>query len=121
MKDFKEQIVRPRKVALYAALDISNFYMVWEVHYSDHDEHWTKLPEGQLREESHKGYVRITEPVDLHFSPISDDTIVQNAVRSLDDAEREVLREMNTKIAALREQKKQLLAITHQQECDDAL
>lgn len=111
----KEEIAKSRKVALYASLDSSYCY-VSEVDYDDYDEHWEPYPDGQVRERQKKGYVRISEPVGLSLTAISSDSIVENAVKSLDEAERSAIREMNEKIAAIRGQKAQLLSLTHQSE-----
>jgi hypothetical protein len=115
MKNMKETIAKPRKVALYASLD-SDYCMVDEVRINTHDEHYRALPDGETRERILKGYVRITEPVDVAFSSLTDDSIVQKAVESLDAAEQEAIRELNAKIAAIRSQKAQLLTLTHQSE-----
>lgn len=118
MKDFKKELAKPREVALYAALD-SDFCYVSCVSYEVYDEHWNPLPDGQRRERPIKGYVRVSEPFAIQFKPIADDTVVANAVASLDEAEREAIRELNNKIAAIRGQKAQLLALVHQPaECD---
>lgn len=111
--NIKEEIAKSRKVALYASLDSAYSY-VSEVDYVDYDEHYHPYPDGQTRERQKKGYVRISEPVEISFSAISNDAVIENAVKSLDEAERAVIREMNEKIAAIRGQKAQLLALTHQ-------
>lgn len=115
MNNFKEELARPRKLALYAALD-GTFCYVTDVRYVKHDERWNPLPDGQEREQPVKGYVRVSVPVEVQFVAITDDSIVSNAVASLDEAEREAIRELNEKIAAIRSQKAQLLALTHQPE-----
>jgi hypothetical protein len=114
MNDLKEQIARPRKVALYASLTITEFYMLWEVHYTDVDERYDRLPDGQKREVPHDGYVRVSEPIDLNFKAVSSDEVVRNAVASLDEQERQAIADLNTKLAAIRGQKAQILALTHQ-------
>jgi hypothetical protein len=116
MKDLHEQIARTRKVALFASLTIPDFYMLWEVHYSNVDKHYDALPNGETREVPHEGYVRVSEPIDLHFTAVSDDAVVQNAVASLDEAERKAIAELNAKIASIRSQKAQILALTYQPE-----
>lgn len=113
MDDMREVIARSRKVALYKSMD-SDYYMVDEVKFVSFDEHLRPLPEGKTRERVMKGYVRVSEPVEVALSPLSDDTVIQGAIASLDEAEREALRELNQKIASIRAQKAQLLAITHQ-------
>jgi hypothetical protein len=116
MKDLNEQIARPRKVALYASLNMAQFYMLWEVRYSSADERYDPLPDGETREVPIDGYVRVSEPIDLTFKAVASDEVVQNAVASLDAAERKAIQELNAKIAAIREQKAQLMALTHQPE-----
>lgn len=115
MKDFKEEIVRPRKVALYKSLD-SSWFMLDEVQQTTLDENYRPLPDGETRERTIKGYVRVSEPVEITLAPLADDSIVQKAVESLDALERDAYRELNEKIAAIRSQKAQLLALTHQPE-----
>jgi hypothetical protein len=115
MNDMKEEIIRPRPIALYKRLD-GGWYMVDEIRYRNHDEHYSPLPEGEKREHALSGYVRVSEPVEVAFSPLADDAVIQKAVESLDQAERDAIRELNEKIAAIRSQKAQLLALTHQPE-----
>jgi hypothetical protein len=115
VKNLKEELAKPRKVAIYASLD-SDFCYVTDVRYSTLDEHYRPLPEGEVREQPMKGYVRISQPVAIEFRAISDDDVVANAIQSLDAAEREAINELNAKIAAIREQKAQFLALTHNPE-----
>jgi hypothetical protein len=115
VKDMKEEISRPRNIALYKSLD-SDWYTVDEVRFATFDEHYRPLPEGEAREKVMKGFVRVSEPVEVTFSQLGNDSIIQKAVESLDEAEREAIRELNAKIAAIREQKSQLLALTYQPE-----
>lgn len=116
MKDFKDAIAQPREVALYANLSCDNWFTVFEVHYNDRDEHGQLLPNGQRREQPWEGRVRISEPVKIQFAAISNDTIVRNAVESLNEEERKVIAELNNKLADIRDRKNQLLALTHQKD-----
>lgn len=116
MIDLKEKITKPRQVALYALLDSPGLYMISEVRFTKLDEHYSPLPEGELQERPIKGCVRVSEVIEITFAALADDSMVQNAIASLDEAEREAIRELNAKIAALRAQKAQLLALTHQPE-----
>jgi hypothetical protein len=118
MKNFKEHIDRPRKIALYADLTIDDFVMTHEVNYVTYDEHYTRLPEGESREIPMEGSVRITEPVDVSFTAIDNDAIVSNAVKSLDAEELKLRAELNKKIATIRDRKNQLLALRYQPEAD---
>ncbi len=116
MKNFKEAIARPRKVALYAHLTIDDFYSLDEVRIVNYDEHFDTLPDGQTREVSREGYVRITELAEVTLSPIDNDAIVRNAVVSLDEQERQLRAELNKKIAEIQDRRNQLLALTYQPE-----
>jgi hypothetical protein len=114
MKDhFKAEIDKPHKVALYASME-HDWVMVWEVRYDAYDERYNKLPDGQMREIPREGYVRLTEPVDIKFTAITDDEMVQKAVESLNEEERKAIEALNAKIASIRDRKSQLLALTNQ-------
>jgi len=116
MKNVRDIVSKPRKVALYASMVISDHYPVLEVSYVDYDEHYTPLENGQLREYPKTGYVRISEPVEVEFAAIDKDEIVAKAFESLNEEERNAIEELNTKIAVIREKKAQLLVLTHQVE-----
>jgi hypothetical protein len=114
--DIKAAVTTPRKVALYACLEIPDYYAVLEVRYVNHDERFNTLPNGEVRERPHDRYVRVSEPVEIRFTAISDDVMVQNAIAALNEEERKAIAELNAKVADIRERKAQLLALTHQQE-----
>lgn len=116
MINVKEAVAQPRTVALYAALDLTDYYTAMPVPYLNYDEHYAPLPEGSKREKSYDKFVRVSEPIELVFQPLANDSIVQKAVESIDEAERGLREELNKKIAALRERRSQLLALTHQSE-----
>jgi len=116
MKDVRQIVAKPRKVALYASMDMSDYYPVFEVTYVDYDEHYTPLEKGELREYPKERYVRISEPVEIQFTAVDNDEIVAKAVESLNESERKAIEELNATIAAFREKKSQLLALTHQVE-----
>lgn len=113
--NIKEEIAKSRNVALYANLDGSWAY-VSEVDYIDYDEHYQTLPEGQRRERQKRDMVRVSEPIEVRLVAVSDDTAIENAIKSLDEAERAAIAELNDKIAKIRGQKAQLLSLTHQTE-----
>jgi hypothetical protein len=115
MKNMQEEISRSRKVALFKSLD-SDYYMIDEFRLTSFDENYRPLPNGEERERIIKGYVRISEPIEVSFSSMASDSIIQKAVESLDALEADARRELNEKIAAIREQKSQLLALTYQAE-----
>lgn len=114
MKDFKELIARPRMIALYASLIIDGFIAIFEILYSNIDEHYDPLPEGERREYTRVDYVRISEPFEVTFSAVDNDSIVRNAVASLDEEERKLRSELGRKLAALQDRKNQLLSLTHE-------
>lgn len=116
MNNVKEAIAKARTVALYAALDVTDYFTVMPVNYVNYDEHYAPLPEGSKREKSYDTFVRVSEPIELTFQPLANDSIVQKAVESIDEAERRLREELNKKLAALREQRSQLLALVHQPE-----
>lgn len=115
MKNLKEDIAEPRIIALYMSLT-GNFTYTGEIRYTNHDEHYDPLPEGTRREVPHEGAVRVSEPVELRFVGIGEKEMVVNAIASLDEQERKLYRELNDKLAALKDRKNQLLALTHQPE-----
>lgn len=116
MKDVREVVAKPRTVALYASMDMDEYYSIREVMYVNYDEHYQPLPEGQRREYPSSSAVRISEPIEISLQPISNDEIVAKAVESLNEQERKAIDELNAKIATIREKKSQLLALTHQTE-----
>lgn len=116
MDTLKDAFVKPRLVALYANMTITNYYSVFEVTFTQYDEHYHLLPAGQKRESLRSGYVRISEPFEVAFTAVSNDEVIQKAVATLDAEERAAIDELNNKVAAIRERKSQLLAITFQPE-----
>jgi len=115
VKDFKADLAKQRSVALYANLTM-DFVTINEVRLVDYDAQYKPLHEGERRELPWTSYVRISEPVEVAFAPISNDEMIQQAVSALDTEERGVIEELNTKLASIRERKQQLLAITFQPE-----
>lgn len=60
-------------------------------------------------------YVRMTEPVEVTFTPLPDETIVAGRVSALDAEIQKVRAETEVKINRLIDEKQRLLAITHQE------
>lgn len=114
MKDVREAVSKPRTVALYTSMTREDYYSVMEVMYVNYDERHQLLSEGQKREYPFEGYVRISEPLEIQFSAISNDEMIAKAVESLNEEERKVIDELNRKIAGIREKKSQLLALTYE-------
>jgi hypothetical protein len=111
---FDEALSKERKIALYARLGEHSWFAVFEVGYVKHDEHYQPLPEGQLREVPTQGYARISEPISVNFEASDKETMVRNAIESLNAEELKIRNEMEERLAKLREQKNQLLALTHE-------
>lgn len=61
----------------------------------------------------HGGDVRISEPLSICFVALSTDEAIQTAVATLDAAEKKAFAECNAKVAEIRAQKANLLALTH--------
>lgn len=101
-------------VALYANMEMTDYFSVFEVTYSSYDEHYHPLPAGEKREYTRAGYVRISEPVEVDFVATNNDEVIQRAVASLDAQELEAVQDLNKKVAKIRERKQQLLAISFQ-------
>lgn len=108
------EIGKPRKVALYMNLNAPSSLTVWEVPYVAWDERYAPLPAGQTRERPRNSYVRVSDPLEVGFTPVDDDSMVRNAVSSLDEQERALLDELNRKLADIKERRNQLLALTYQ-------
>lgn len=121
MKDMKEEVAKPRKVALYMYMASSGdpWYSVYEVTFNRYDEHYDLLPEGQEREDTRQGFTRVSDITEVAFAPLSSDAVVQQAVASLDEEERKTMAELNQRIAEIRGRKAQLLALTYQPETVD--
>ncbi len=116
MKDLAEQVAKPRKVALYVNME-HEFYTVAEVCYSNLDKHYVELPNGELRERPYlDGYTRVSEPIDIALKVIGHQEIMAHAIESLNETERKLMVETETKLQKIREQKKQLLALAHMPE-----
>lgn len=113
-KQMAEAARLPRKIAVYAHLTIPDQFMVAEVRFNDMDEHWQKLPPGQEREETHYNHVRISEITTMVCEPISEDTIVQNAVASLDKQAADLTAEYYEQLGKVRGMKSQLLALSYE-------
>lgn len=99
----KNPFDQPYKVALYKELTggwthVSHFY------------------DGENTEDAnyHSGSVRISEPFAVPFQPLSDEKVIQSALKTLDVAEQDLLAEFEKKMDTLKEQRASFLALTHQ-------
>lgn len=115
MKDYKDLASQPRRVALYAWTEMEGVF-VSDVSYVDYDEHYNRLPEGEERELTHASRIRLTDPIEVTFKPISNDEVVAKAVAMLDQQERIARGELEKKLSDIREKRSQLLALTLQKD-----
>lgn len=71
---------------------------------------------GETDAEYYAGYVRITDVETITFKPISDESVVHNALAMLDGAEKKMRLEFGEKLAQLQQQRANFLALTHSPE-----
>lgn len=103
MSDKKNPLEQIHKVALYQSLKhgwghVSTFYGEDDSQYHGED------------------YVRISEPYEVKFVALTSDEAIQNAVATLDAAERKIRLELQQRLDAIQERRKNLLSLTHQTE-----
>lgn len=117
-KKMAAEAAKPHQIAVYAHLTREDHFSVFEVQYETHDDQWNKLPPGEERECTRSDFVRISEVTSVVCRPIDEDTITQNAVKSLDSTADAIRTDMLQQLAEISNRKKQLLAITYQPEAD---
>jgi hypothetical protein len=117
-----DELGKTRKVALHLCVEYAGMSpSLMEVHYTDRDENYYRLPEGQLRERPLPGYARVSSIIEITgFAPLARDEVMANAVKSLDAQEREAYVELQKKLDVIRERKQQLLALTHEPQSAEA-
>jgi hypothetical protein len=115
-KQMALEATKPRKIAIYAHLTTKDQIIVAEVFYNNRDEHWQLLPKGQEREIPQYNHVRISEVLEVVCRPVEEDTIVQNAVTSLDKQMADLTAEYYEAAGKIKGMKKQLLALTYEPE-----
>lgn len=101
----KDPFAQPFKVALYKELTggwthVSSFYEGKDVNDANY----------------HSGSVRISEPIAINFSPLSDEKVIESALQTIDAAELQLRNEFQQKLDELKEQRSRFLALTHQPE-----
>jgi hypothetical protein len=72
------------------------------------------LPDGATREYVCTGYVRVSEPIDVTWTGIDDDSMIQNAVTSLDEEILKIRNETAKRIDEIEQRRSQFLALVHQ-------
>ena len=104
----------PYRIAVYAHLIREDHFSIFEVQFDNYDEHYNKLPPGEERECTRSDFVRISEIQTVTCIPIDEDTVTQNAVKSLDSTADAIRTDMLQQLAEISNRRKQLLAITYQ-------
>lgn len=70
--------------------------------------------EWEVRPEGHKGYVQVSEPVEVTFKPLPDEDVLKEAVAMLNKQIDDVRAEAGLKVVQLEEKRQRLLAISHE-------
>jgi hypothetical protein len=63
--------------------------------------------------ETIKGFIRLTEYVEVEFHPLRDETVVEKHLKALDDAESEVRIRFQQALQDIEQQRQELRAITY--------
>jgi len=64
--------------------------------------------------EEHEGYVRITEPVEVEFTPCDRVTVTEQQVAALDSMIEAIRAAAGVKVNEIKDRKAKLLALTHE-------
>jgi hypothetical protein len=59
-------------------------------------------------------YVRLSEPVTVHFQKVGTEEGIQEALKAIDEMERAARNELNRKLSDFADRRASLLALTHQ-------
>lgn len=103
MADSKDPFAQSYKIALYKELTggwthVSHFYDGKGVDDTNY----------------HGNSVRISESCSINFQPLSDEKVIEAALKTIDATEREMRLEFQKKLDALEEQRSRFRALTHQ-------
>lgn len=79
------------------------------IHYS-----WVSVMQVSESLSGYEDYVPLSESLEVRFAPLNNDTVIQGVVAALDAAEKKAFEDCNKRVAEIREQKAQLLALTYQ-------
>jgi len=69
--------------------------------------------------DNHANYVRVSESIDVTFTPLSDEVVLKSRVDSIDAQITQTRAKMTLRIADLTDQKNRLLAIEDKSDCND--
>lgn len=95
-----DDMVRP--LALYQ--HITHGWVIECIYYGEDDSKY------------HADYVRISEPVTVTFAPLRDDSVIENALKMLDEMENAARMDLGEKLGKINESRANFRALTHQPE-----
>lgn len=70
------------------------------------------LPEAEREMYERPGYARVSEWIDVEFPPLSNDAVIQSALRSIDIAEQEAREKFHAELVKFNDMRSNLLALT---------
>lgn len=105
-----DEITKPRKVALYKDVQFGTI-LVFE--FTNWEEQREKEGKTML-----KDYVRISDPLEVQFSPASEESQVFRALKALDEQEREAHATLTKALVKINDMRGQLQALTYQPQTD---
>lgn len=104
----REEIERVRpgerrmKIALYKNLTYDSTTILQQPDW---------LPQGEREKYEMSGYARVSEWIDVEFPPITNDEVIQSALRSIDKAEQEVRERFQAELDRFKNMRANLLAL----------
>lgn len=114
MNETIDQAIQKRiRVALYIS-NSGGYCCVNEIRYTSEDENGDLLPDDGEREEPPLMYTRISEPIEITFSRIPNEEIIQGVVKSLAQEEMEARRRLNSALRDINERRADLLSLSHE-------
>lgn len=69
------------------------------------------LPEGEREKYEMSGYARVSEWIDVEFPPLTNDEVIQSALRSIDKAEQEVRKKFQAELDRFKNMRANLRAL----------
>lgn len=70
------------------------------------------LPEGESEMYERPGYARISEWIDVEFPTLTNDEVIQSALRSIDASEQEAREKFHAELRKFHDMRSNLLALT---------
>lgn len=90
------------KIALYKNLSYDSVSVLMQPDW---------LPEAQREKYEMSGYARVSEWIDVEFPQLSNDEVIQSALRSIDKAEQEVREKFQAELDRFKGMRANLLAL----------